>query len=267
MIRKKNFLVALFVATATFFTACSDDDDGGTPPVIAPTGSIEVDDQTVVNGTVTVNNVEISDDGWIVIYRDNAGVIGSEILGYHHIDDGEQENVVVDLNDDIEVTNGEMLWAGLHVDSNDDGEFDWDGTTGVDVPVGSGAMQVADSFTVTVDEPNSVTAGDQAVSENSITVDNVTMEEAGWLVVHADNEGAPGEVIGISDVISAGSHDNVIVTFNDSADVNVGDTLWLMLHSDTGVAGEYEFDGENGLDLPVMGSDDTPVMISITVTE
>lgn len=267
MIRKKNFLAVLFFATVAMFTACSDDDDGGTPPVIEPTGMVEVEDQALMNGTITVSNVEISDDGWLVIYRDNAGVQGTEILGHAHIDDGMQEDFTVDLDDDVQVTDGEMLWAALHVDSDDDGQFDWDGVTGVDVPVRSGVNPVADSFIISIDAPNSLMADNQAVTDNSITVNNVTLEEDGWIVVHADNEGSPGQVIGVSDVITAGSHDDVSITFNESADVNVGDTLWLMLHSDTGAAGEYEFDGENGLDLPVMGEDDAPVMISITVTE
>ncbi|WP_029036097.1 DUF7282 domain-containing protein [Salinimicrobium xinjiangense] len=270
MIKQKNYLVVLFLATIGLFTACSDDDDGGAPPVIEPTGSIVVEDQTLMNGMVTVSNVEMSNDGWLVIYKDNAGVLGTEVLGHTHVEAGSHEDVTVEL-DESALTSGEVLWAALHVDSDEDGEFDWNGITGTDSPVRSGTVPVAESFTLNIDssgEMNTVSVGDQAVVDGTITVDNVVLAEAGWIVVHANNDGAPGEVVGISEVLTAGNHDDVTITFNDSAEVNVGDMLWIMLHSDTGVAGEYEFDGgDNGLDLPVFDGEGNPVMVSITVTE
>lgn len=266
MIKKRNFLVALFVATAALFTACSDDDDG-TPPVIAPTGSIVVEDQNLMDGMLTISNVVISDDGWLVLYRDNAGVQGTEILGSSHIEAGTHEDVTVELDEGVELTTGETVWVALHVDDDDDGVLDWNGTSGTDVPIRSGTLNVAESFTVTI-ESNSVTAEDQAIADdNSITISNVTLEENGWIVVHNEVDGAPGEVIGVSDLIVAGSHDDVKVILDESATVNVGDILWVMLHTDTGTAGLYEFDGVNGFDLPVLNDDDTPVMISVTVTE
>lgn len=268
MIKKKNFLVALFVATATLFTACSDDDDG-TTPVIGPTGTIMVENQTLMDRMVTVSNVEISDDGWLLIYRNNAGILGTEILGYTHIESGSHQDVTVELDEDLEISSGEVLWAALHVDENDNNQLDWDGFTGVDIPVRSGDDPVAESFIVTI-ESNSVTAADQAISDdNSITVSNVLLEEAGWIVVHNDNDEGPGEeILAISGLITAGSHDNVEIEFEDSAEVNVGDKIWIMLHTDTGTAGVYEFNGgANGFDLPVLGADNKPVMTSITITE
>lgn len=264
MMKESKFLMVLFIFAASFLTACSDDDDGGNP-VIAPTGSIVVDDQTLMNGTVTISNVEISEDGWLVIYEDNAGVLGTEILGYVQVGDGSHEDVTVELDDDVELTSGDVLWAALHVDSDRDGQFDWDGITGTDLPVQSGSTNLAESFIVTIDE-NSVTAEDQAVVDNTITISNVNLQEAGWIVVHNDEDGAAGEVIGVSEVLTAGSHDDVEITFEESAEVSVGDVLWIMLHADTGAAGVYEFDGSNGLDLPLTG-DNGPVMVSITITE
>jgi hypothetical protein len=266
MIKKKNYWLAFFLSTAMIFISCSDDDDGGTPPVIDPTGSIMVEDHSLMNGMVTINNVVISDDGWLVIYRDNVGAVGTEIIGYTHIDAGTHDDVTVELDEDV--VDGETLWAALHVDDDDDGEFDWDGSTGTDVPIRTGVAHVAESFIVTVDS-NSVTAENQSIGDdNSITVSNVMLEEAGWIVVHNDEDGNPGEVLGVSDLITAGSHNNVVIDLGDS-EVNVGDTLWIMLHTDTGTAGEYEFDPESDddFDLPILDGDNQPVMISITVTE
>lgn len=260
-------MVVFFLAAATLFTACSDDDDG--TPVIEPTGSLMVEDQALVNGMITVSEVELSNDGWLVIYNDNNAVLGTEILGYTHVEAGTHDDVTVELEDDVEITSGDILWAALHIDDDEDGIFDWDGVTGIDVPIRSGVVTIAESFTVTTDsgETNAVTAEDQAVADGSITIDNVFLEEAGWVVVHNDADDAPGEVIGVSEVLAAGSHDDVVVTFEETAEVNVGDVLWIMLHSDTGVAGDYEYDGVNGLDEPILGDDNNPVMTSITIVE
>lgn len=264
MTKMKSFQLLFFLTTALFFSACSDDDDGGAPPVIDPTGSIEVENQTVVNGTLTIDMVVISEDGWLVIYRDNAGVQGTEVLGQTHLDAGTHNDVTVELDENVELIDGETLWAALHVDENEDGIFDWNGSTGIDVAIRTGLNNVAESFIVTVD--SSVTAEDQQVIDNTITVSNVNLQEAGWLVIHADADGSPGAVIGVSDPLTAGSHDDVVITLDETAEVNVGDMLWIMMHSDTGVVGEYEFDGANGLDLPVTDGEG-PIMTSITVTE
>lgn len=263
MILRRNYFLLLFFSTALFLTSCSDDDDAGTPPVVNPTGSLEVGDQAVVNGMVTIENVEVSDDSWIVIFRDNAGTQDTEILGQTHVDAGSHDNVTIDLGD-TDLTEGETLWAALHVDKGEPGIFDWDGTMGADVAIKSGNANVTRSFTVNL---NSLTVEDQAVVDNTITISNVVLEGDGWIVVHADSEGAPGAVIGVSELITAGSHDNVVITFDESAEVSVGDDLWIMLHEDTGVAGEYEFDGESEFDHPLTGDDDAPIMTSITITE
>lgn len=265
MILKRNYFLLLLFSTAMFLTSCSDDDDSGTPPVVNPTGSLQVGDQAVMNGMITIDNVMVSDDSWVVIYRDGAGTQDNEVLGSTHVEAGNHDDVMVELDDVSSITDGETLWAALHVDSDEDGILDWDGTTGGDVAI----TNASDSFVVTVDEDgeNAMTVEDQAVVDNTLTVSNVQLAGAGWVVVHADNDGSPGEVIGVSDVLAMGSSDDVAITLDESAEVAAGDTLWIMLHNDTGEDGVYEFDGENGLDLPVMGDDNTPVMTSITVTE
>ncbi len=268
MILKRNYFLLLFFFTAMFFTSCGDDDDAGIP-VVAPTGSLGVGDQTIINGMITLDDVMISDDGWVVLYRDNSGTQGTEIVGQTFIEAGTYQDVMVELDTDADISDGETLWAALHVDINRDEVLDWDGTTGGDVPVRSGANNVSESFVVSLNLPgeNSITAVDQPVTDNSITVMNVSLEESGWVVVHADADGGPGEVIGVSSVLAPGDHEDVVITLDDTAVVNVDDVLWIMLHLDNGVPGEYEFDGANGFDPPVLDENDDPIMTSITITE
>jgi plastocyanin len=67
------------------------------------------------------------------------------------------------------------------------------------------------------------------------------------MVIHADDNGAPGPVLGQS-AVSDGLNVNVAVEL--SQDAAPGTRLHAMLHTDAGVAGTYEFPG-----------DDTPVRV------
>jgi hypothetical protein len=65
------------------------------------------------------------------------------------------------------------------------------------------------------------------------------------LVIHADDAGSPGPVIGYSPVVD-GENANVVVEVDPAQATAV---LYAMLHTDAGTAGTYEFPGEDG---PVM---------------
>lgn len=82
-----------------------------------------------------------------------------------------------------------------------------------------------------------VTVSDQTLAEGTVTVDSVTAAEAGWIVIHADQDGAPGPVIGQA-AVEAGTTENVSVQIDGDGATS---TLYAMLHLDTGAAGEYEF--------------------------
>lgn len=85
---------------------------------------------------------------------------------------------------------------------------------------------------------------DQTVSDPSeVTVQSTFFNEAGWVVVHADNGGSPGEVLGFT-AAEAGWNNDVSVSLSE--DVSDGDTLHGMLHTDNG-------DGEWA------GADDDPI--------
>ncbi|NJW54486.1 hypothetical protein HC175_16370, partial [Salinimicrobium sp. CDJ15-91] len=50
-------------------TSCSDDDDS--IDVIAPAGNLVVENQMLENNMLSISNVSMSQDGWVVIHRDN----------------------------------------------------------------------------------------------------------------------------------------------------------------------------------------------------
>ncbi len=93
----------------------------------------------------------------------------------------------------------------------------------------------------------SVTVSDQLSLDGEVVVDTVVAAEPGWMVIHADNGGAPGPVIGFEQV-AAGENTSVHVEIDATMATPL---LFAMLHVDTGEAGVYEFGQVEGADGPV----------------
>jgi hypothetical protein len=92
----------------------------------------------------------------------------------------------------------------------------------------------------------SVTASDQESDGASVVVDSVTAAVLGWMVIHIDENGSPGAVLGQTQV-DAGTTEAVTVDLDPPLEGET--TLWAMLHIDEGEVGTYEFPGA---DLPVI---------------
>jgi hypothetical protein len=92
-----------------------------------------------------------------------------------------------------------------------------------------------------------VTASDQAISNNTVTIPKVTATQDGWIVIHAQANGNPGPDIGHA-AVKAGDNNNVVVTIDPSKATPV---VYAMLHIDAGTKGTYEFPGA---DVPVAGA-------------
>ena len=105
-----------------------------------------------------------------------------------------------------------------------------------------------------------VTATDQPIVNKTITVANVSAGQDGWIVVHIDDGGGPGAVLGET-AVKKGENPNVKVEL--SQDLKVGTKVWPMLHIDAGKIGTYEFPGP---DAPVKGADGQIVMKQIAIT-
>jgi hypothetical protein len=93
-----------------------------------------------------------------------------------------------------------------------------------------------------------VSVADQDIVDNSVVVPQVVSADQGWIVIHADQDGSPGAVIGYAQV-AQGENNDVTVEVDTSVATQ---TLYAMLHVDAGTAGTYEFPGN---DSPVMVND------------
>ncbi len=236
--------------------------------VAPPTPLIAASDQMADPADeVVVDEVLSNGEGWIVVHEDDDGSHGAAI-GLARVADGTHSDVTVTL--DRDAVDGETLHAMLHINQEPVDEY-----TDQDIPVMVDDEVVVASFTVSVEEEEpveplvtaSVEANDQSVSTeeaNRVSIASASIEEAdGWIVIHADDAGAPGEVLGVQ-FIEEGSHQGVEVFLD--ADLTNDALLHAMIHEDDPADGDYTFDGSNGEDLPVLDEDDNPVMATFQTT-
>ncbi len=90
----------------------------------------------------------------------------------------------------------------------------------------------------------SVTVRDQPVRGGTVTVARVVSDGPGWLMIHAEENGGPGPMVGVAR-LKDGVNRNVKVTIEPAQATPV---LYAMLHTDAGQVGALEFPGA---DAPV----------------
>lgn len=246
---KSLMMITLVVTIASCNSNNSNDEETPFMP------SVEVNTQGTSNGNqITIASVESPENGWIVIHRSNSEGNGPQvpdIIGKAMVESGSNSNVAIQLEEGV--ANDETLWAMLHEDTGEIGAYEFDGENGLDLPVTFDEEIVMSSFMITQTDP-AITVSDQVNQGNIFTL-SVDAAEDGWIVIHGPNASNDGpqipEIIGKTEV-SAGMNQDVEIILNEGESVSTGDNLFPMLHYDTGEIGTYEFDGENGLDSPVI---------------
>jgi len=215
--------------------------------------SVTVGDQDASGGTVTIEKVIADQPGWLVIHITRNGAPGP-VIGQSPVSEGSNENVEVAIDLDQAT---QQLFAMLHLDKGAAGVYEFPGD---DVPVFVDEVIVNVPFQAAFSIEDAVTASDQAAADGAITVDLVSATQPGWIVIHAQADGAPGAVIGFA-AIEVGNNANVAVEIDlDQAT----ETLYAMLHLDLATAGEYEFPGD---DAPVFDAGGNVVLAPFTLTD
>lgn len=105
-----------------------------------------------------------------------------------------------------------------------------------------GAVVLAQDVT-----PNVQVTG-TGIVDGTVTIAEATVEGPAWVVIHADDEGKPGPVIGYAPLTES-NNSNVVVEIDEDAATPI---LHAMLHVDAGEVGTYEFPGA---DVPVKVGD------------
>jgi hypothetical protein len=112
--------------------------------------------------------------------------------------------------------------------------------------------------------PASLTAEDQTSDGTVIVIKSVELPAAGFIAVHADNGGSPGAVIGNSDLLPAGTSQDVSVLLD--APLEDTSVVWPMAHIDMDGDGEYTFEPpDNAIDVPGATADGNVAVTSVNI--
>jgi plastocyanin len=111
--------------------------------------------------------------------------------------------------------------------------------------------------------PATIVADDQDSDGSSIVVAQVDLPAAGFIAVHADGGGSPGPVIGVSELLPAGSTNDVTVTLDEPLAADA--TVFPMVHIDTDDNGVYEFGTVEGVDGPGLTADGDVAVVPANV--
>ncbi|MCB8988483.1 MAG: hypothetical protein H6661_12130 [Ardenticatenaceae bacterium] len=212
-----------------------------TPTPLEPT--LVVGDQSLgEDGRLLIDSVTVLEPAWVVIHAEREGQVG-EVLGYTAVPAGTSEDVTVTI-DPLAATDD--LAAILHSDAGQESAFEF---PGVDEPLKNGTAVVSQSFAIERDlELPALSVADQEVLEDGLVrVNSVTMPTPGWVVIHADDEGKIGTILGFTFVDAGNSSDVVVhIPWRQATPV-----LHAMLHEDNGRDNRFDFPDDD-LDLPVL---------------
>jgi hypothetical protein len=213
--------------------------------VAAKNAALEVKDQPGVTSTLVVDRVLAPGASWVVVHLDMDGKPG-ERVGILHVDGGESSNLTVPLDPKVKLT--EKLLVALHADRGVAGTFEFDMDkfeTSPDKPYFIDGMELAKAivvreFGVKADEGKAaIEAVDQPGVTDSLLVARAVAPTGAWIVVHLDDNGKPGERVGLLQ-IPAGETTTVTVPLK--AGVALTDKLLVAVHADRGITGTFEFD-------------------------
>lgn len=253
----------VFVLIAIGFTSCDDDDDVVVIP--QPTGTINAEDQILSGNIVEVTSVTVSTNSWLVVKKVNEdGSFTDMIAEPLLIQAGTRNDFDIELDntdaDDVELEGGDTLVLMLHADDGD-GVFEYEGTTGQDMPIRNAAGSVL-TETFVISSP-SIEIEDQDVEDDSITFTNVSTRNTGWIVVY--NSTATGtidedDIIGYK-YLEEGDNADVVVTFDDTFTFTPGQTVFARIHLDDPDDEEFTYIDDPDTDMPeIFGFGSDPIV-------
>ncbi|MGM0592606.1 MAG: DUF7282 domain-containing protein [Halobacteriota archaeon] len=119
------------------------------------------------------------------------------------------------------------------------------------------------------DQPTaSVAFSEQTTDGTQVTVDEVTLEEGGFVTIHDSSllvGNVIGSVIGVSAYLEAGTHEDVVVELDQPLEES--ETLIAMPHLDTNENQTYDFvETEGEADGPYLTADGEPVIDDAQIT-
>jgi hypothetical protein len=186
------------------------------PPSTSPAGLV-FEDQMVEGSVVVVASVTLPSAGFVVLQSDASGTPG-EVLGVSElIGAGTVLGVAVPLFFPLEAA--AMVHATLHIDMDGDGQFLYEPPDEfIDLPAtlagGEPATAGATVELLPPLGPAEIMLEDQRSDGATVVVAEVTLPAGGFLATHADEDGVPGVILGMSGLLPEGTSTDVTVTLD-----------------------------------------------------
>ncbi|MCZ7667283.1 MAG: hypothetical protein M5U34_08765 [Chloroflexi bacterium] len=202
---------------------------------------------------ITVDRVTVREPAWVVIHAEREGQIG-EVLGQTAVSPGVSSAVEITI-DPLQAT--DTLSAMIHVNVGSEETFDFPGK---DNPLLENGATVSQSFAIERQMAlPEIQASDQTILEDGLVrIDTVRAPGPGWVVIHAQEAGAIGPILGAG-FVKAGLTEDVVIRIPWREGTP---TLYAMLHEDDGREQRFDFPED---DLPVLAIGE-PVVAEIQTT-
>ncbi len=185
------------------------------------------------DGILTFDEVALPDGGWLVVTDAEENV-----LGHASVPAGANTDFSVEI-DPFAVSSG--LTATLPADAGEAGTFEF---PGADTPLDNVNATLRFGLTLDLPEPL-ISLEEQTVgTDGLLLVQRVYLQEPGWLVIHADDEGEFGDIIGQLP-LAEGLHEELTVPIQWR---QATPDLHAVLYEDAEVPGGFDPDE----DLPVL---------------
>lgn len=242
------------VARSTPTTAATPRPTATPSPTPEPTPlspGVVIGDQVLdQSGELQADEVSLPAPGWLVVYRTRDGEPDA-IIGQVPLAAGFHEDVVVAVDPEAAT---EQLVAGVHLDVGEVGVFDFPGE---DEPW-PGEPEAMFSVELQIPVPQVEVVAQAVAEDGAVTLARVELLEPTWVLIHAEEDGAAGPVIG-GLLLEAGVHENMMTTIHWR---RATPTLYIVLHEDDGEAGIMEFpDG----DRPILRGGE-PIVVPFAAT-
>jgi len=125
-------------------------------------------------------------------------------------------------------------------------------------PGDTNGQGMANAWYVVHPDAPSIAAADQEIEGDTVTISRVVVMEGSWVVIHADQGGSPGAIIGEASV--APGENLAVEVLIDT--LRLTERLHAMVHRDRGDLGQFEFPGA---DPPLtLGGAQVTAMFAVT---
>ncbi|WP_299269848.1 DUF7282 domain-containing protein, partial [Halorientalis sp.] len=230
--------------------------------------NFHVADQPSDGTTITVDHVDLSEDGYVTIHDAslNAGAVTGSVRGSsEYLAAGYYDNVTITLDDPLQESGTVIPMA--HRETDGDESYDFVTSEGADdgpVTTSAGNL-VIDTATATVTAQ--VTVESQTSEDDNVTVQSATLHDGGFVTIHDASllEGAVFDSVrGTSAYLGPGTHENVSIAVDE---LEESGTFIAMPHRDTNGNEQYNFvTGEGANDGPYVakGIIVSPAMVDVS---